>query len=95
MLGGYTLSNVNVFGGSVFVDNLHGDIPFQLVKELLTVFPVVILPAVGAAYHHHDVIVVVEVDLFVAHRWAKQVTVFFHPLHQVEWFGYGHIAGCF
>ncbi len=54
--------------GHAVVNNLDGDVPFQLIEQLFAFVVVVVLPGIGSTDDHHDEFGVF-VDLGIADRW--------------------------
>jgi hypothetical protein len=73
-----------------FIDNLQGDIPFDLIKKFLARIIVEVFPRIGSAYNHDDKIIISLIDDLISDRGLEQVTVFFDPLLKIDRFGNGH-----
>lgn len=85
----FPLANVNVARGAI-VNDLDGDVAFDLVEEFLAFVVVIVFTGIGATDDHHDKITAI-VDALVAHWGFEQVAVLFDPLEKVDRRCDGHV----
>jgi len=65
------------------IDDLYGDITFDLIEELLALVIVVILAIVRSTHHHNDELRVL-VHLCISHGRLEKVTVLVDPGMEIE-----------
>ena len=62
----------------------HGDAAFELVKNLFGLIVVVVLAGIRACDDHHDVVLRIGSEVFIADGRLELVAVLFEPAVEVE-----------